>query len=515
MIILKIVELIETMLLVKFRSIVVFILCGVPFFTQAQTAKKATFDFNKNCEKAYHQIIGLRIKNGSDIIAAEKKLNPNNPVVYYLEHEKDFMLFFIEEKESDFNHMIKEFDNRFSKVENADVHAPLRRYLMAQMQLEVAISKGKLGQFMTAFFYVRRGYNLLLENQKEFPNYTPNLIGLGLFHALIGTVPQKYMWGVNMMGFYGNLEQGMGELLKVQEYAQKTPLYCQEELDFIYVYGLLYMMNDKKGAWDKAKVMVNAHSDNLLYTFLGATVAFASNYNDDALKLLQNRPKGPEYMRFSYLDYMYGLAKLRRLDKDAAFYFEKFLLDRDRRNFVKDAYQKLAWCHLLNGNMEGYHKALADCAVRGNAVVDADKQAQRELESKDIPNLTLLRARLLCDGGYYEKAIGELNGKKMDDFSQLKEKVEFVYRAGRIYHEWGYPDKAIPYYNLATKYGANLPQWYEASAAVNLGLIYEQKGNKELAKKYFQECIDSKNTDFKNGLEQKARSGLERLKKKK
>ena len=65
------------------------------------------------------------------------------------------------------------------------------------------------------------------------------------------------------------------------------------------------------------------------------------------------------------------------------------------------------------------------------------------------------------------------------------------------------------------KFGANLPQWFEASSDVNLGLIYEQKGNLALAKVYYQKCIDSKNTDYKNGLEQKARSGLERLKKKK
>jgi tetratricopeptide (TPR) repeat protein len=411
--------------------------------------------------------------------------------------------------------MMKDFDSRYYMVETADESSPYRKYMMAQMQLEIAVSKGKLGQFMTAFFYVRRGYNLLLENKKQFPAFVPNLIGLGLFHALIGTVPQKYMWGVNMMGFYGNLEEGMAELWKVKQYAEKTPLYCKEELDFIYVYGLLYMLNDKKAAWDRTKILIANNTDNLLYTFLGATVAFAVNNNEEALKILQNRPKGPDYIRFSYLDYMLGLAKLRRLDKDASFYFEKFLLDKEHRNFVKDAYQKLTWCYLLNGNMPAYKQALADGAARGNTVVDADKQAQRELDNKEIPNLILLRARLLCDGGYYERAIAEFAGKKMDDFPIIREKVEFMYRSGRIYHEWGFPDKAIPYYLLAVKFGANLPQWFEASSDVNLGLIYEQKGNLALAKVYYQKCIDSKNTDYKNGLEQKARSGLERLKKKK
>lgn len=78
----------------------------------------------------------------------------------------------------------------------------------------------------------------------------------------------------------------------------------------------------------------------------------------------------------------------------------------------------------------------------------------------------------------------------------------------------GQPDKAIPYFESAMKLGAGLPQWFEASSALNLGLIYEEKNDFGKAKKYLQACIDSKNVDFKNGLEQKAKSALERIKKK-
>jgi tetratricopeptide (TPR) repeat protein len=103
----------------------------------------------------------------------------------------------------------------------------------------------------------------------------------------------------------------------------------------------------------------------------------------------------------------------------------------------------------------------------------------------------------------------------MADFKIKREQAEFVYRVGRIYHDWGFVDKAIPYYVEAYNQGKDIPQHYSCNSALNLGLIYEQKGNKLLAEKYFLLCINSKNSDFKNGLEQKARAGLQRIKTKK
>jgi hypothetical protein len=184
------------MLLNFFRSIVVFTLFYFTCSTNLLGANKTAFDFNKNCELAYHQIIGLKLKTGAEIIAREKKLNPKNPVVYYLEHEKTFMQFFIEESTADFDVMMKDFDSRYYMVETADENSPYRKYMMAQMQLEIAVSKGKLGQFMTAFFYVRRGYNLLLENKKQFPALSKNFVSFVTLCEAIGGLGSTLRIGV-------------------------------------------------------------------------------------------------------------------------------------------------------------------------------------------------------------------------------------------------------------------------------------------------------------------------------
>ncbi|MEN9522786.1 MAG: hypothetical protein RL065_1163 [Bacteroidota bacterium] len=498
------------MLLLSGSSIFVFIL--LPLVSNAIPAK---FDFNENCKNAYENIIALKIKKSEAIIEAEKKANPNNPVIAYLEHAHDFIIFFVEEYEADFNLLSANFNKRYDAIEASDDKSPWRKYLMAQMEIEMCIANGKMGNFVSAALESRKANILLTENDKKFPQFTPNKKGLGLIHSLIGTIPEKYKWGASLFGFSGNLTQGMNELLEVKSYVEKNNFYCKHELNFIYVYGLLYMANDKAQAYNLSQQFFKENPDNLLYCFLAANVAQASAHNDEAISILLKKPSAPEYLHFDYMDYMLGVSYLRKLDPAASAWLEKFSKYNTRRNFVKEGYQKLAWSYLIANDKVKYNKAIKDCKTIGNTTVDADKQSLREIEAQENPNVLLLKARLLCDGGYYEKGINLLAGHKMAEFKIKREKAEFVYRVGRIYHDWGFPDKAIPYYLEAFNQGKDIPQHYSCNSALNLGLIYEQKGNKILAEKYFLLCINSKNSDFKNGLEQKARAGLQRLKIKK
>jgi hypothetical protein len=52
----------------------------------------------------------------------------------------------------------------------------------------------------------------------------------------------------------------------------------------------------------------------------------------------------------------------------------------------------------------------------------------------EIPNILLLKARLLFDGGYYRKALNLLisNRDKLESLS-IEQQTEYHYRLGRIY----------------------------------------------------------------------------------
>ena len=124
--------------------------------------------------------------------------------------------------------------------------------------------------------------------------------------------------------------------------------------------------------------------------------------------------------------------------------------------------------------------------------------------------MLLLKTRLLNDGGYNNEALLLLNGKSVNDFDKTEEKLEFAYRVGRIYDDIGKDDEAIKMYLYAIKLGANRTEYYAARAALQIGWIYERQGKMDLAVKYFQQCLDLKDHDYKDSLDQKAKAGIAR-----
>jgi tetratricopeptide (TPR) repeat protein len=72
-------------------------------------------------------------------------------------------------------------------------------------------------------------------------------------------------------------------------------------------------------------------------------------------------------------------------------------------------------------------------------------------------------------------------------------------------------DAAIEYYKLTLQAGEPYPYYFAASAALQLGLIYEQQKNPKQARFYFEKCISLKNHQYRNSLSQKAKAGINRL----
>ncbi len=146
----------------------------------------------------------------------------------------------------------------------------------------------------------------------------------------------------------------------------------------------------------------------------------------------------------------------------------------------------------------------------GNTETDADKQALKEAESGRWPNEVLLRARLLDDGGYYSRALLVLAGKHPSSFPDPADQLEYNYRIGRIYDALNRKTEALVAYQEALRLGENRREYYGARAALQIGYIYESRGDKKNALIYFRKVLEMKSHDYKNALDQKAKAGIER-----
>ena len=102
--------------------------------------------------------------------------------------------------------------------------------------------------------------------------------------------------------------------------------------------------------------------------------------------------------------------------------------------------------------------------------------------------------------------------RKLENFTSDEEKLEFSYRVARIYDDLGRKDEAIKAYQTAIVLGEHRKEHYAARAALQIGQIYEERGQKSLAIIYYQKCLDMDDHEYKDSLDQRAKSGIGRCK---
>ena len=206
-----------------------------------------------------------------------------------------------------------------------------------------------------------------------------------------------------------------------------------------------------------------------------------------------------------------GYIQMRHLElADASKNFEYFLSHFKGRFYVKDACEKLSWCYYLQGNVTAANNARQMVLKRGSTDTDADKQANKDAKDGRWPNIILLKARILNDGGYNDQAIVYLQGKTIHDFNNIEDQLEFTYRTGRIYDDMNRDDSAIKHYLAAIAIGQNRTEYYASRAALQIGMIYEKQGNKAMAIQYYNKCLDMQDHDYKDSMDQKAKAGVAR-----
>jgi tetratricopeptide (TPR) repeat protein len=242
-------------------------------------------------------------------------------------------------------------------------------------------------------------------------------------------------------------------------------------------------------------------------------VANLSLNNQDASiteQIISHLNQDPGYLDMPIWNMQMGYAKADRLDKESIVYMDRFLLSFRGKFYVKDALQKISWIYYLQHEPEKAEVARARILVSGNTETDADKQALKEAESGRWPNEALLKARLLDDGGYYAQALQVLAGKQISSFSDIQDQLEYNYRIGRIYDALGRKTEAMAAYREAMFLGEYRHEYYGARAALQMGYIYESRGDKKNALIYFKKVLAMKSHDYKNALDQKAKAGIER-----
>lgn len=462
------------------------------------------FEFTPNLQKAYSEVFRLEINACKATLAKEKK---DNPFRVYIEDYIEFAEIFNSDDEAYFRRIVDNEDKRLELIEDLDENSPYNRFLRAEIKLHWALLKVRFGHEVKAAYNVVQAAKLLEENQKLFPNFLPNNKPLGALHIIIGSVPDNFRWVLKILGLKGNINEGIAELEK----ATKDKIWGPEA-----IYSSLYIQSFVLKFDDKANAMllkfVENQPDNLNAYFIGVAISLRSNRAEQASKILKKYPTSPEYMYCPIIEIYRGdIALMKGQYQQASIGYLNYIKNFKGKTFLKDAHLRLFFSNYLAGNDKQAIVCLNKIAVVGNAISETDKSAEKYYETYAkthiLPNKGLLQARLALDGGYNSQALEAIEKIDLKQLNQ-KEQAEYYYLGGKVFHRTGQPDKAISFYEKSIVMTEKQNWHFGASSALQIGYIFQDKGQKQQAKNYFEKAISYKNHEFKNTIDSKARAAI-------
>lgn len=456
----------------------------------------------------YEQILQLDLGGAIATSLVIKEKEPDNLVVHHLENYADFFRLYLTEDEDLLEELLPRRAARLAALEELADDDPWRRYALAEIRLHWAMIRLRFESYYPAFRDVNKAHKLLRENAERFPDFLPTYKDLGLLHAAVGAVPPQFKWGLELFSsLSGDVARGSREMERALA-ATDHPFY--RETAVLYALMCLHLRGEPETAWQIVSDLGLRPATNKLHCFVLANVAMRSGRNEPALRWLSRQPRNRDHLDFPYLDFMLGLAKIRDLDYGAGLYFQSFLSRFRGRHFVKEAIQKIAWCELLRNRPEAYRERLATLGHRGNTTNGGDANADGEARAGRLPHLGLLRARLLFDGAYFQRARNELDGIEPRSLTPTQQ-LEYTYRTGRVLHGLQDWNAALAFYERTIMEGAEAESFFACNAALQAGLIHEKLLQPQRAIKYFQRCLDLNPREYRTGLHIQAKAGINRL----
>mgnify|MGYP006276958469 CR=1 FL=1 len=490
------------------KATVLAVLLILPL-TAARAADR--FDLTPALEQAYHHIVRMEVDPAEGILDSVAGGELDNGCYHLMRNYAAFLDIYTRGGVNDYKARKHAFDDRLQAIQRNDAtDSPWSLYAQGEVALQLAVLHIKYGEYFAAIWDIRRADRTLSANHERFPDFAPNRKAYGLLLTILGSVPDQYSAGLRFLGLDGHLTHGMRLIGSVvDDPAASTDL--RKEAAVLQAFLELHIMNDAQAALAVVRGPLFDASDALVDAF---SVAHIGVYGGDqalAIEQAMRHPQAPDFADLPHMNYLLGLGHLQQLDPQASPFFTRFIRMNRDRDHVKAAHHKLGWLALIEGDTVEYQRRMALVRTVGAAVIDADKQAVQEAEGDRIPNPTLLRARLLTDGGDAERALALLASRHVNHFSSTVDKTEYFYRMARIHHQLGQWDDAIPYYELTLRNGQSLDQYFAANAAFQLGWIHEERGDLDLAARSYHQALDMEGYPYENSIRQKAKAGLGRV----
>ena len=451
-------------------------------------------------------ILELRLDKADKRLDSLGRFNPDNLYIPFLQVRILFFRSFLPDEAAAFKRYEDAFSEKLDRVADGPRKQVHTHIALAELYLIKAFLHMRYGENFGTAWNGYKAWNTLDYAVERFPDHPLVQYGSGLLQATVGSLPENYQFFTRLIGMPGSVERGlrlMSSSLK-EDAIRKNPIFYDE---FAYMLCLVrYQLEDETDVLLSEFGVPVQQSSFLMY--IEVLQLLKRGENDRAARKLIALPRDASQESHPYMDLITGKVLLNRQDADADKWFLRFLEKSKGQNHRVAANRYLRWHYALLGDKDRAEKH-KKFASNDQAYSAMDRQAKEDLED-DFP-LYLIRARLRFDGGYDEESFVILRSQ-VNSLGQAEPKVqlEWHYRMGRLLFREGAYSKAEDELDKAISLCSS-ERFNCANSWLHLGFIAEEKGEKAEARKCYQQVMNMKHFTYFEGLQQKARTGLERV----
>lgn len=480
----------------------------------SQSTAASSIHFSKNCINAQQALYTLKLDNAKSILALEAEQYPDNCAVDYLMVVHSMLTYITNESTPYYTAFDSIKDAAIKCISAAENEDGTKDFLLEEIYFYASVVNGKKGNSLSAASDVRNCYKHGTKVLKDFPDYHAAKKTIGLLQSGFGSLPNTYQKLVQFFGYESSMDVGLASLNEFIQCKETRPEWAlmKKEAQFFMASIYLYLKNDKVNAWSLVDSLTSDYTINPLSSFARVNFADKCHRNDEIIRVIAQTPTTQPYSNIPFLSLMMGKAKLNHLDADADQYLQAYLKGYKGSSYIKSCYQKLSWHALINDDINAYRKYVGLIKSNGSTALEEDEQAQKFANLNVIPDVSLLKTRLLFDGGYYQEALEIIWPKKVKDFETSLLKTEYFYRKARVYDALEKENLAEAFYLEAMSQGDILSQYYASYAALYLAELKERQKQFTQAKTYFKKAMSfTANKEYKKSIEHRAKNGLERI----
>ncbi len=509
---------------ISYRTIfLVFLLSGMAAYGFASPGTQVNIRMDSIPglhQQILYSILDLKFAKADSLLSLMDEQEPDEPETPYLENYLEFLDALIIGDIESFQNYQEASGKRIESIKNGRKVNPGSFFALSTIHLQSSV----LCAFHNEMFraakhlyhsnrYLRQGEEAEIGNPRKFRNR-------GILILVSASVPEEYRWLLKVFGFKYGIEEGFGYL---EEYYTFAVGADRLEAYLILDYARQTLTPEKNnpensGLSESSRIPgipgdANAFHNRAetLKLYSRALSDLSSGNSLRVVKNLQNYSQDSLERELPYLDLLLGEALLNSLDPGAEKPLKQFTLKNNAVHYRHYAWHKLSWTFALKGDMENYQEARQKVMDAGEPYLDADRQALSEARDTLPLNIGLLKARLLFDGGDYSGALEVLDMSSGIFLHNKRDSIEYPYRKARILDRLEERSRAMISYKKVIAEGSEQSWYFAPNAALQLGIIYEEEREYDLALEYYRKCLKINESSYKQSIDYKARQGIRRI----